>query len=261
MLKEFIGTGSSVDIATQDACNQLGVDAFDSETMELEVLETGKPKVLGIFGGKEAKVKITLKVSALAAAQEFLEKVIREMGIQNVNIFGKESDNGIEFEIEGADDDAISQIIGRRGETLDALQYLTCLAVNRIDNSYKRVTINTGDYRAKREKTLESLGKKLALKVQRTGKKSILEPMNPYERRIIHTSVQKVKGVTSWSEGESINRHVVIGIDPKFKGSYPKGKQRRSYPKKQPVKNNVPKADRAPINEGESTGLYGRIDK
>lgn len=120
----------------------------------------------------------------------------------------------------------------------------------------------------KREKkTLEILGRKLAFKAIKTGRKTSLEPMNPYERRIIHTSVQKVNGAISWSEGENANRHVVIGPDPKFKrysrnnnSGYNRGRGGRRPYNNNSVKNEV-NPDRKPLNEGSLDGLYGRIDK
>ena len=190
------------------------------------------------------------------------------MGFADVKVTAKETEDDIYFEIVSEED--YGNIIGRRGETLDALQYLTCLVANHVENSYCRVTINTGDYREKREKTLEILGRKLGIKAAKTGKKSSLEPMNPYERRIIHTAVQKVNGAISWSEGENINRHVVIGPDPKNKGNYRNNRQgnnnRRPYKGSKPNggrPNNKPQAnpDRKPLNEGGEFGLYGRIDK
>lgn len=254
MLKEIIGKGSSIDEATQDAYRQLGISTLE-DGMELEVLEAGKNKVLGLFGGKDAQVKITFKESVKEVSEQFLKDVIKNMGLTNITVEGKETEEGIEFDIEGED---VGFIIGRRGETLDALQYLTCLVANHIDNSFKRVTINTGDYREKREKTLESLGTKLALKCVKTGKRQVLEPMNAYERRIIHTAVQKVNGATSKSEGENINRHVVIYAESKYRNNR-KGKNRKPYGKK-PVQKNTVDPNRKPINEGEGLGLYGRID-
>ena len=130
------------------------------------------------------------------------------------------------------------------------------------------MTVNTGNYREKREKTLEILGRKLAYKAIKTGRKTSLEPMNPYERRIIHTSVQKVNGAISWSEGENAARHVVIGPDPKVKSNVRRGGYNRGRGGKRPYnggkKNNAPapvNPDRVPLNEGGETGLYGRIDK
>ena len=173
-------------------------------------------------------------------------------------------EGSIEFNLSGEEE---GYVIGRRGETLDSLQYLTSLVVNHSnDEGYIKVTINVGNYRDKREKTLEILGRKLAFKAIKTGRKTNLEPMNPYERRIIHTAVQKVNGAISWSEGENANRHVVIGPDPKNptnrRGGYnnrrggrrPYGGGRKTSPA--PVN-----PDRVPLNEGGETGLYGRIDK
>ena len=186
------------------------------------------------------------------------------MKLESVSINKKEIENGVEFDLEGEN---VGFVIGRRGETLDALQYLTSLVANHADNSYFKVTVNTGDYREKREKTLEILGRKLAFKAIKTGRKTSLEPMNPYERRIIHTSVQKVNGAISWSEGENANRHVVIGPDPKFKryqrnsnSGYNRGRGGRRPYNNNSVNNEV-NPDRKPLNEGSLDGLYGRIDK
>ena len=202
--------------------------------------------------------------------------------------------NGAVISIAGDD---VGFIIGHRGETLDALQYLAGLVANHVDEGYYRISINIGNYREKREKTLEILGKKLAFKAVKTGTKTSLEPMNPYERRIIHTAVQKVKGATSWSEGESIHRHVVIGPDPEYKPSYNRGHrrgdrertssnfnkdgsynrkprtsgyQRRTYAEGENhpqdslfstfEDDHTATAVRESINERPDTSLYGRID-
>ena len=219
-------------------------------------------KVLGLFGGRPAKVKVTIKKNATQAAEDFIKNIIRNMDLNDITVSTTEEDNVITIDIEGED---VGFIIGRRGETLDALQYLACLAANRIDSSYKRVVINTGDYREKREKTLESLGRRLAIKAAKTGRKSSLEPMNPYERRIIHTAVQKVDGATSWSEGENMNRHVVIGPDGKTRNNNRgRGGRRSNYNRRgsKPRQSApAPNPDRKPLNEGGEVGLYGRIDK
>lgn len=263
MLREAIGTGSSVEEAKEAAFKELGIDSID-DNIEIDVLDFGSKKVLGLFGGSPAKVKVSIKVSAVNAAEEYVEKIIASMGLSGITVTAAEDDNVITIDIEGEE---VGFIIGRRGETLDALQYLAYLAANRVNNTYKRVVINTGDYREKREKTLESLGRKLAIKAAKTGKKSVLEPMNPYERRIIHTAVQKVNGATSWSEGENMNRHVVIGPDGKSKDYNNRGRggrrggynKRSSKPRQQ--SNSAPDPNRKPLNEGGEYGLYGRIDK
>lgn len=261
MIREAIATGATVEEAKEAACKELGVETFD-DNIEFEILEMQSKKVLGLFGGKPAKVKVTIKQNAAEAVEDFIRNIIRNMDLNDISLETSEEDNVITIDIEGED---VGFIIGRRGETLDALQYLACLAANRIDSSYKRVVINTGDYREKREKTLESLGRRLAIKAAKTGRKSSLEPMNPYERRIIHTAVQKVNGATSWSEGENINRHVVIGPDGKnkeYRGG--RGGRRSGYGRgnSRPKQSSpAPNPDRKPLNEGGEFGLYGRIDK
>ena len=153
---------------------------------------------------------------------------------------------------------------------------LTGLVANHVDNSYYRVTLNTGNYREKREKTLEVLARKMALKAAKTGRKSSLEPMNPYERRIIHTTVQKVNGAISWSEGEDLARHVVIGPDPEHKPAYRnsrggqnRGGNRGGYRRnnsngRPPRQEGKPAAaaqkPREPKREAPSASLYGRIE-
>lgn len=262
MNREAIATGATVEEARETACEMLGVQTYD-DNVDFEIIEMQSKKILGIFGGHPAKVRVFVKTTPAQAAADYLKSIINAMGLENIEMSVEEKEkNVINIDITGED---VGSVIGRRGETLDALQYLTCLVANHVDNSYCRVTINTGDYREKREKTLEILGRKLAIKAAKTGKKSSLEPMNPYERRIIHTAVQKINGAISWSEGENINRHVVIGPDPKSKGNY-KG---RSNGGKKPYRNSKsavksqPKVnpDRKPLNEGEGLGLYGRIDK
>ncbi len=263
MIREAIGIGETEVLAQEDACKQLGVETYEAE---FELLQRAEKKVLGLFGGCPAKVRAFIKASPADAAEEFLRDVLGAMGLENITLEVKENEEGgVIINLEGED---VGFVIGRRGETLDALQYLTGLVANHVDNAYYKVTINTGDYREKREKTLEILGRKLAFKAVKTGYKTSLEPMNPYERRIIHTAVQKVNGATSWSEGENLNRHVVIGPDPKV--SRPRGGRGRGgrggYDRR-PRRNNNSAADladkpqRAPINEGEGTALYGRIDK
>ena len=262
MNREAIATGSTVEEAKEKACLELGVETYD-DNVDMEIIEMPSKKFFGLFGSTPYKVRVFIKTTPAQAAYDYLESIVKAMGLTDIQMSVEEKEkNIINIDISGED---VGSVIGRRGETLDALQYLTCLVANHVENSYCRVTINTGDYREKREKTLEILGRKLAIKAAKTGRKSSLEPMNPYERRIIHTAVQKVQGAISWSEGESINRHVVIGPDPKSKGNF-KGRSNHSRPYrgKSNHHSNAPKKpnpDRKPLNEGEGLGLYGRIDK
>lgn len=261
MIREAIGVGETEVLALEDAKKQLGLD--ESEVVEFEVIQRAEKKKFGLFGGAPAKVKITLKAGPAETAEEFLKDVLKNMKLESISVNKKEIENGVEFDLEGED---VGFVIGRRGETLDALQYLTSLVANHADNSYFKVTVNTGDYREKREKTLEILGRKLAFKAVKTGRKTNLEPMNPYERRIIHTAVQKVNGAISWSEGENANRHVVIGPDPKVRNNFRRDNYGRGRGGRRPYNSNRSShpapvnPDRKPLNEGGENGLYGRID-
>lgn len=256
MIKQVIGVGDTEQEALENAKAQLGLGE-DSE-YDFEVVQRAEKKVLGLFGGKQAQVKVTIneKENPADAAEKFLKDVIAAMKLNGVEVEVEKTETSATFNIEGED---VGYIIGRRGETLDALQYLTSLVANHVDNSYFKITVNTGNYREKREKTLEILGRKLAFKAVKTGRKTSLEPMNPYERRIIHTSVQKVKGAISWSEGENASRHVVIGPDPKERNNR---RNRGGYRGRNNNRSSKPEVnkDRKPLDESGGAGLYGRID-
>lgn len=142
---------------------------------------------------------------------KFLENILNRMGAKNVKISAHAIDKGIGYEI---DTDNAGLVIGRKGETLGAIQYLVSLVANNNNTqSYCRVNLNVGDYREKREETLIALANKMAAKAQKSRRRLYFEPMNPYDRRIIHTAIQKVDGVSSWSEGEGMNRHVIVALD------------------------------------------------
>lgn len=141
------------------------------------------------------------------AVTEYVKSVLTAMGAAEAVITPRFTANGVRFTLSGPD---LGVVIGRRGETLDALQYLAGLVANRMEGDYLRITIDSGNYREKRERTLEALARKLALQAVRTGKSQTLEPMNPYERRIIHAAVSQVRGATSSSIGEEPARRVVI---------------------------------------------------
>lgn len=278
MIKEAIKEAETIEEAKAMALAELGVN---EERVEYEVLSQPEKKKFGLFGGSLAKVRAFYEETPTDVAKSYLADVLTKLGVQNVVIEAAETEDGAEFEISGDD---IGFIIGHRGETLDALQYLTGLVVNHINDEYFRVIINIGNYREKREKTLEILGRKLAFKACKTGEKVSLEPMNPYERRIIHTAVQKVRGATSWSEGENLQRHVVIGPDRKKQsygsrngkynssyGSRNNGQprrhsgdyQRREYTdeqKKHPDDSVFSTFESEHIEEAPSTSLYGKIE-
>ncbi len=278
MLRETKVTADTIEEAKQKACQKLGIDM---EKAQFEVLRQPEKKLLGLFGGSPAEVRAFYEVTPLECAKEYLEEILKYMDIGDITVTAEEDENGAVITLDGEN---VSYIIGHRGETLDAIQYLTGLVANHVDQSYYRISINIGNYREKREKTLEILGRKLAFKAIKTGQKTALEPMNPYERRIIHTAVQKVRGASSWSEGEELQRHVVIGPDPDFKPSYNKNRKSRSnnfnkdgsynrrprssgYQRRQYAENESHPQDsvfstfeRESMNESPATSLYGRID-
>lgn len=204
-MKEAIGIGETVELAKEAACKQLGVESYEAE---FEILEMPVKKTFGFFGGNPAKVRVYLEDNPAQVAADYLKRVLKNMGLEDVRIEIKEEESGAMLCLDGDD---IGYVIGHRGETLDALQYLAGLVANHAGDTYYRINLDIGNYRDKRKQTLENLGRKMAEKSLRTGRNVSLEPMNPYERRIIHTSVQTVEGAKSWSEGEDSARHVVIG--------------------------------------------------
>ncbi len=207
MRREAIATGNTVEQAFANACAELGVAGSEAEC---ELLEKPTKKTFGLFGGSPAKVRAVVTVRRPAElAAEYVRDVVRAMGVTDGMVtIRHENEADSELEISGG---SVSMIIGHRGETLDALQYLACLVANTEKNGYHRVTLDVGNYREKRKETLENLGRKIANKALRTGKICSLEPMNPYERRIIHGVVQTIPGVVSWSDGKEHKRHIVVG--------------------------------------------------
>lgn len=149
------------------------------------------------------------RATAAGRAQEFLQQLTELMGVHVSVAVATDEEGNVRVNMEG---DTLGILIGRRGETLDALQYLTSLLVNKGQNNYTRVTLDTEGYRAKREEALVRLANRMANRCQKTGRKVSLEPMNPYERRILHSALQEHPAVTTHSEGEEPNRHVVITL-------------------------------------------------
>lgn len=176
------------------------------DRVEVEVLEEPSKGLFGLFGNKLAKVRVTLKNDPVEKATKFLEKVLDSMKIPAI-LKPKLTNNSLHIEIIGKDS---AILIGRRGQTLDSLQYLVSLVVNSGDADYIRVIIDTENYRKKREQTLIKLANKLAYKVKKYKKSITLDPMNPYERRIIHSALQSNPYIGTKSQGEEPNRKVVI---------------------------------------------------
>lgn len=195
------------------------------------------------------------KGSNAAKAAAYIKSVMLGLGCENVTVSAATVDNSIYLQIDG---EKLGVVIGRRGETLDALQYLTSLAAN-TGSGYQKVTLNIGNYREKREQTLTSLAKKVSAQVLSSGRSRALEPMNPYERRIIHTAVQEIEGVESASIGEGASRRVVIstiGGDKNPRNNDRRGGRRHDRKPSQTV-TSVP--TREPKKDSGDTPLYGRI--
>lgn len=206
-MKTIEMVGKTVDDAVNAALAELNAK---NEDVEIEVLEEGSKGFLGM-GSKDAKVRVSLKSTPQNKALEFLSQLFDVWGL-NVKINAELDGDVLKVELEGDD---MGIVIGKRGETLDALQHLTSLNVNTGDGDFIKVSLDTEGYREKRIKTLENLAAKLASKVAKTRHNVTLEPMNSYERRIIHASLQDNEFVTTYSVGQSPNRKVVIAYNRK----------------------------------------------
>ncbi|MBR3738131.1 MAG: KH domain-containing protein [Eubacterium sp.] len=294
MLKEYIGTGKTIEEAT--AVAKAGLNAPLSADVKVEVITMPQKKFLGIFGGANAEVKAsyddgvkekkqnkkqpknnqkkeapkkekpakTASVSVSEAPEEkkdapksvdleyakaYFGDILKGLNIDDAKINAVYENGVVTMDLECED---FGIVIGRRGETLDSIQYLISLAMKKKSNGYVRVSINVGDYREKRNETLRALAKKHASYVQRTGRRYTFEPMNPYERRIIHTAIQEIEGVESRSIGYNQDRRVVLeptgGVKRSDRG------RRNSKPAVQQVSDREPKADRADLPK------FGKIE-
>lgn len=203
-MNSIIKEGRTVEDAVTEALIELGTT---SDNVEIEVIDKGPSGFFGMFSNKLAKVKVSKKISLPEVATSFLKKVFEQMDLEvTIDCKADDKDN-LTITLSG---DNMGILIGKRGQTLDSLQYLVRLVVNRESDHFIRVDLDTEGYRDKRKTTLESLAVGLANKVRKSGRKFVLEPMNPYERRIIHATLQNVKYVETHSEGEEPYRKVVI---------------------------------------------------
>lgn len=316
MIKEAIGVAATVDEARKMAVENLHAP-IDAD-VTVEILTFPKKKILGLFGGADAKVRafyddgveekkvapktekksapkkdapakkandkkpqpkkeakkeapkkeIAKKEAAPAVdfsaiepveneATAYLKSILVGMGFTDVSVTAREAAEDVYFEITCSED--YGNIIGRRGETLDALQYLTRLFVNRANDNNKRVALNVGDYRARREETLRALAKRQAQRVLKYGRNSSLEPMNPYERRIIHTAIQEIDGVTSYSVGEGDRRRVVVTPEGGEKRGNYKNDRRGTRDRKEKYVPQV-SAEREQKVDAVSSSRYGKIE-
>lgn len=213
-------SAKTLDDAITEACQRFTVT---SDKLEYEVIDEGKSGLLGI-GAKPAVIKVRVKSSIEDKAKDFLKDVFVAMDLTVVcEVKYDDVESTMDIELSG---DEMGILIGKRGQTLDSLQYLVSLVVNKDVENYIRVKVDTENYRKRRKDTLENLAKNISYKVKRTKRPVSLEPMNPYERRIIHSALQNDRYVTTYSEGEEPFRHVVVVLkkfersDRKFEKSY-----------------------------------------
>lgn len=316
MIKEFIATGKTVEDAT--AAAKLGLNAPLTADIKVEVVEMPKKKILGLFGGSDAKVKVSYddgvkekkapkkqapkqkqesrkqapkqakadapkkqkpaeksaqkKASApankeakaepkkendfaesvdLEYAKNYLAEIIKGLKIDDAKITAEYSEGVVTMDLECEE---YGIVIGRRGETLDSIQYLLSLAMKKNSNGYVRVSINVGDYREKRNETLRHLARKNSAYVLRTGRRYTFEPMNPYERRVIHTAVQEIEGVVSSSIGMNQDRRVIIEPEGGVKSRSNGGRRNSGRSQKPAAPSRAPKADRTDIPK------FGKIE-
>lgn len=288
MIIDAIATGKTVEEAKEKALQQLGA-AVENVEVDFEIIDMPKPKTLGLFGGNDAKVRVFAEIEGVEERKvektaevvvkplvksaemdkktekktiEYLKTILETMGVENVKVEVRIEEDGTKIDFDG---DNLGVAIGRKGETIDAIQHLISLVANKGQDEYIRISLNPGEYRQKREQVLINLAKKSAVKAKKFNKNIMLEAMNSYERRIVHNAVQEVEGVESWSIGENDHRRVCIGTSRDNKpfrpnrrrnnnrrGNYNKGcrQQRRPYQPKT--------ADRAPKADNDMP-LYGVI--
>lgn len=195
----------TVDEAVNQALAELGAS---KDEVDIEIIEETKG-LFGILGSKEVKVRVTLRErEEVTRAKEFIKNVTEKLGmnIEQETSYNEE-DKLLKIELKG---EGLGLLIGRRGETLDSIQYLTNIFVNKKSDDYVKVTIDAENYRARREEALVSLAKRTASKAVKYRKNMIIEPKNPYERRIIHEALQDYPEVTTYSVGEDPNRKVIV---------------------------------------------------
>lgn len=305
MIKEAIATAATRDEAIQKA--KAALNAPLDADVKFDIIQDAQKKVLGIFGGKDAKVRAyyeapdevktetkkaisTPKAEVKAAApakkaekaeinpeddaaiRNYLITIIKGMGIEDITVTSHSEDEETVYDL--ITNESHGALIGRHGETLDSIQYLVRLFANKNTSGHKKVSLNVGDYREKRAESLKEFAARSASQVLKYGRNVKLDPMNPYERRIIHTAIQGIEGVTSHSVGYDAERRVVItleeGVQPthgdRRRGGYNRGGNRGGYNRggnrggrSGGYKPSV-SADRAPRSDVAGSSRYGKIE-
>ncbi|WP_064092101.1 RNA-binding cell elongation regulator Jag/EloR [Rossellomorea aquimaris] len=202
-MREVEATGQTVEEAIESALSQLKITKEDAE---INIIDQGKKSLFGLFGGRPAIVQVKKAIDPVKEAQDFLLSVAREMGVEPT-IEVKKNGRDIEFQLSG---EKMALLIGKRGQTLNALQHLTQLAANRTSEQFLNIVLDAENYRARRKQTLTTLAQRLAEKALRTNRSVSLEPMPSYERKVIHTALVESTTVDTFSEGREPNRYIVI---------------------------------------------------
>ena len=208
MKKEITVTGKTIDEALANAKTEIGVE---SEDMEYDIIEFPKKGLFGM-GSSPAVIKVTYTIPEENPALRMISSLVKSLGL-NANVTSEEGEEGeLKLSVDG---EGVGILIGHHGETLDALQYLASLANSRKDgeDSKRRVIVDVEGYREKRAETLRALARRMSARVLKYKRSVTLEPMNPYERRIIHSEVQNIEGVTTHSIGVDTERRIVITLD------------------------------------------------
>lgn len=202
-MRKMTASGQTVEEAVQRALEQLGTTR---DQVEVNIIDEGKKGFFGIFGSKLAIVSVIRLKDQIKETENFITEVTRNMGV-DVELTTTVKDNYVTFEMTG---DKIALLIGKRGTTLNALQYLVQLVINKDGRNFYRVTLDAEGYRGRRKETLESLALKMADKAKRLNKKVALEPMPPYERKIIHSMLQNRHDISTYSDGIEPHRYIVV---------------------------------------------------
>ncbi|MFD2443692.1 RNA-binding cell elongation regulator Jag/EloR [Bacillus sp. CGMCC 1.16607] len=202
-MKQVTATGQNVNDAVESALAQLNTT---KDRAEISIIDEGKKGIFGIFGSRPAVVKVTLKVDPIEEAKNFIISISEQMGVPiQINI--TQEGKNVFFDLSG---EKIALLIGKRGQTLNSLQYLTQLVINRFADQYLTITLDAEDYRKRRNDTLVQLAERLAIKAIKTGQNVALEPMPSYERKVIHTALVDNRRVKTFSDGSEPHRYIVI---------------------------------------------------
>lgn len=205
-MRSVVKVSKTVDEAVKEALRELDVDQDD---VKVEVVEEPSKGLFGLIGVKDAKVKVTVVNDPIEIADNFLNRLLPSMNIEAMSVVKREG-MSLHVDITNISSSDMGILIGKRGSTLDSIQYLLSLVVNKDRENYIKIVVDIKGYRKKREETLIRLANKMAEKAKYSKRPIRLEPMNPYERRIIHSALQNMEGITTHSEGDEPYRRVVI---------------------------------------------------